>query len=385
MRAWLEVDLSVISKNYDLIQKHVGPQVGVIAVVKSDAYGHGIETIAKTLDRKGALAFAVISLEEAFQVRKQSSAPVLIMGYLSDAEIEQAIASGFVLSMYDRELAPVYEACAAKLNRKCIVHLKVETGLNRLGMTVQEAEALLTDSSRFPHLRIESVYSHLSTSSDRNENCSQLQRFEELLAEMEARGIKLPLHMANSSALPNFKEGFFNAVRLGLALYGVDQVLPGLEPSLTCKTVIIQRKKVKAGEGISYNKLFRAPKDMEVGVIALGYAEGLSQALTGKAHVLVGGRKTPILGQICMNLCIVDLTDIPGGRGTEVVVIGRQLDEHGNESEIRVTDLAQAAGLRHHEILTRFGLALPRIFVNDPFSQQAERAVINPEAALVSP
>jgi alanine racemase len=169
--------------------------------------------------------------------------------------------------------------------------------------------------------------------------------------------------MANSHALPNFREGFFNAVRLGLALYGVDEVIPGLQPSMECKSVIIQRKRVREGEGISYNKLFRAPRDMEVGVIGLGYAEGLTQALTGKASVLVDGRKTPILGQICMNLCVIDLTDLPGQRGTEVVVVGKQQDEC-----IRVVDLAAAAGIRHHEILTRFGLALPRTYINDPFA-----------------
>jgi alanine racemase len=379
MRAWLEVNLGVISDNYDLIRRHVGPKVGVIAVVKSDAYGHGIEPIAKLLDQKGVLAYAVISLEEAFQVRKSSRRPVLIMGYLDNQEIEQAIASGFILSLYDKDLAHIYERAAAKLGRKAIVHLKVETGLNRLGVSLDEAEHILFNPQFFPHLRVESVYSHLSSSSDANENQVQLARFQELLGTMRARDLKLPLHMANSYALPCFADGFFNAVRLGLALYGVDEVIPNLQPSLECKTVIIQRKKVKAGEGISYNKLFTAPRDMEVGVIGIGYAEGLTQALTGKANVLVNGVKTPILGQICMNLCVIDLTDIPGDRGTEVVVVGKQ-----REQSIRVVDLAAAAGIRHHEILTRFGLALPRTYVNDPFTVVSERATFMPEAALVT-
>jgi len=363
MRAWLEIDLGVISHNYDLIKAQIGQRVGVIAVVKSDAYGHGIETIVPLLDKKGVLAYAVISLDEAIRVRKVSNTPVLILGYLDDREIEDAITWGFVLSLFDKNLLPLYERTAERVGRKAIVHVKVETGLNRLGMQMEEVEKLLDEQERYPHIRIESIYSHLSTSSEREENLHQLERMEKLLARLHAEGDKFPIHMANSYSLGNFKEGYFNAIRVGLALYGVDAVLPNMQPSLTCKSVIIQRKKVKAGEGISYNKLFRAPTDMEVGVIGIGYAEGLTQALTGKANVIVEGHKTPILGQICMNLSVIDLTDLPGERGTEVVVVGTQKNE-----SIRVTDLAKAAGIRHHEILTRFGLALPRIYVNDPFA-----------------
>jgi alanine racemase len=282
------------------------------------------------------------------------------------------------------ELASIYEKAAAKLGKRAIVHLKIETGLNRLGLQHEEAEYLLTNQDAFPHIRMEAVYSHLSTSSNRDHNMDQLVRFEELLKTTWSGEQKLPLHFANSHALTGFREGFFNAVRLGLALYGVDSVIPGLEPSMECKSVIIQRKKVRAGEGISYNRLFVAPRDMEVGVIGIGYAEGLSQALTGKASVLVEGRRTPILGQICMNLSVIDLTDLPGQRGTIVTVVGKETKEDGTEESIRVVDLANAAGIRHHEILTRFGLALPKIYINDPFAvnDQTVRAILMKEPDL---
>ena len=386
MRGWLNIDLGVIAQNFDHIKAHIGKS-GIIAVLKSDAYGHGIEPIAKLLERKGVLAFAVISLEEAVRVRRVSTRPVLILGYLEDEEIEQAIACGFVLSLFDRELAEMYETAAAKLDRNAMVHLKVETGLNRLGLQLEEAEELLLNQERYPHLKIESVYSHLSTSSQRDENVAQLERLQIIIDHFQKTGQYLPLHFANSHALPNFQEGFFSATRLGLALYGVDEVIPGLQPSLECKSVVIQRKKVKEGEGISYNKLFRAPKDMEVGVIGIGYAEGLSQALTGKAHVLVEGHKTPIVGQICMNLCVIDLTDLPGQRGTEVTVVGKQTNSDGEEVSIKVIELAEAAGIRHHEILTRFGLALQRNYLNDPFAvteQTVRNILLEPVEAVVS-
>ena len=384
MRAWLEIDLEAVSHNYDTVRQRIG-QTGIIAVVKSDAYGHGIETMAKLLDKKGVLAFAVISLDEAIRVRRASGVPVLILGYMDDAEIEEAIACGFVLSLYDIGLAPIYESIAVKLGRKAIVHLKVETGLNRLGVQPEEAQMLLKNPQLFPHLKIESVYSHLSTSSNRDENLVQLDNLEQILLKSYEGEGRHPIHMSNSHSLGNFPEGFMSAVRLGLALYGVDEVLPNLTPSMQCKSVIIQRKKVKAGQGISYNKLFRAEKDMEVGVIGIGYAEGLSQALTGKANVLVNGRPTPILGQICMNLCVINLTDIPAERGTEVVVIGSQKAPDGTVSQIKVSDVAAAAGIRHHEILTRFGLALPRQYLNDPFAsaEQPVRTFALPAEALV--
>jgi len=383
MRAWLEIDLGVVSRNCDSIKQHLG-KTGVIAVVKSDAYGHGIEAVVRVLEKKGILAFAVISIEEATRVRKVTTLPVLIMGYLDDHEIEQAVACGFVLSLFDIELAHLYQAAAAKVGKRAIVHLKIETGLNRLGLQPEEAEYLLLNQELFPHLRMEAVFSHLSTSADRVENMGQLERFEDLLKKTWHGEQTLPLHFANSHALTDFREGFYNAVRLGLALYGVDTVIPGLEPSMECKAVIIQRKKVRAGEGISYNKLFRAPKDMEVGVIGIGYAEGLTQALTGKANVLVEGHRTPILGQICMNLSVIDLTDLPGQRGTHVTVVGKQTREDGTEESIKVLDLAAAAGIRHHEILTRFGLALPRIYINDPYevSDQTVRNLMLREADL---
>ncbi len=358
MRAWLEVDLEAVAHNYRCVQDHVGPDVRVCGVVKADAYGHGIEAIAGTLSRCGIDSFAVISLDEAIRVRAVSPLPVLIMGYLDDEDIETAIREGFTISLYDRELAPLYCELAAKVGRPVRVQVKVETGLNRLGMEVAEALEIFANPGAFPGLEVEAVYTHLSSSGDIAEDERQMARFQPLLDAMDAMGVNRPAHMANSHALPVFPAGRLSCVRIGLALYGVEPVLPNLKASLQAKTVVIQKKKLRAGEGTSYNKLFRAEQDMEIAIIAMGYAEGLSQALTGKASVIVGGVKTPILGQICMNLCVIDATGLPVKRGDEVVVIGTQ----GNE-RICVVDMAKACGLRHHEIITRMGKSLPKVYI----------------------
>jgi len=357
MRAWLEIDLGAIAHNTRLVRAHVGSNTRVCAVVKADAYGHGIEPVAQVLDQEGIDHFAVISLDEAMRVRSVSGLDVLIMGYLDDQEIEEAVRQGFVLSLFDRDLVDVYVAASQKVGKRARCQLKAETGLNRLGIFADQAIEILANLNRFPELSVESIYTHLAMSGDRDEDIRQMGAFQPVIEAAQAMGLRLPLHMANSHALRVYPEGFLDWVRVGLALYGVDTVVDGLRPSLQAKTVVIQKKPLKKGEGTSYNKLFRAPHDMEIAVVAMGYAEGLSQGLTGKAHVLVHGVRRPIIGQICMNLCVIDTTGLPVKRGDEVVIIGRQGDE-----EIRVADMAIQAGIRHHEIVIRMGRGLPHVY-----------------------
>jgi len=360
MRAWLEIDLSRLAANLEIVRRQIGSTVGVIAVVKSDAYGHGIGPVVQTLQQQNVSMYAVISLEEAFQVRQVSPAPVLIMGYLDQKEIAEAIAQGFVLSLYDQELAPLYERLAVRVGKTARVHVKVETGLNRLGIPVPAAIDLILSRRHFSHLHVEALFSHLYRASDPVACQLQLDRMQDLLLAVQGKPEVLPVHFSNSAALPHFQAGYFDAIRVGLAIYGVDEVLSGLEPTLTCKTVIAQVKALKKGEGVSYNHLFVAPQDMMIAVIAIGYGEGFSQVLTGHATVLVKGKEVPVLGQICMNLSVVDVSGLGVRRGDEVVVIGRQLNDEGVIGEIRVSDLAKRSRLRHHEIITRLGSVLPR-------------------------
>ncbi len=357
MRAWLEIDLGTVAKNFRRVKETLGT-TEICAVVKADAYGHGIEPIVRTLDREDVHSFAVISLDEAIRVRTQSARDVLIFGYLDDQEIAEAIQQGFVMSLYDRSLADLTNDIALRCGMPARVQLKVETGLNRLGLAPGEALELLAHPNMFPGLRFEAVLTHLTSSANRERNLVQLDRFRGFLEEMRALEVDLPAHMVNSHALANFPEGNFDVVRVGLALYGVEAVLPSLKPSLQAKTVVIQRKPLNKGEGTSYNHLFIAEQDMEIAIIAMGYAEGLSQMMTGKANAIVNGRLVPIIGQICMNLAVIDVTGIPAQRGDEVTIIGRQ-----GEVEITVAEMAKAAGIRHHEILTRMGRSLPKVYI----------------------
>lgn len=363
MRAWLEIDLNTLGENYQLVRHKIGAGVDLMAVVKSDAYGHGLDRIAKELDSLGVDAFAVISLDEARRVRLQSAKPVLIMGYLDQKEVAEAIDEEFILSLYDRELIVLYERTASRVGKLARVQMKVETGLNRLGIKIDEAADILTGQHRFPHVSVEAIYSHLYEANDRTTNLEQLRRLQQLLVKTQGRTPLLPIHFVSSGSLENFPEGRFDAVRAGLALYGVDESLPGTKPTLTCKSVVMQLKEIAVGEGVSYGHLFIATKPTTIAVVAIGYAEGYTQALTGRAEVLVKGKRVKVIGKICMNLLAIDITDLPVRRGDEVVLLGSQKDEHGQVTTVTASELASWSNLRHHEIITRFGTALPKLYL----------------------
>lgn len=365
MRAWLEVDVAAIRRNTQLLKKTVGSTVGIIGVVKSDAYGHGIEKVASILDQEAVDMFAVISLEEALKVRQVSRKPVLILNYLETAEILEAIDQGFTLTLYDREQIAQLERLAARSGRRVAVHVKTETGLNRLGMSADETVDFLLSQRHFPHIHVQAVFSHLAQASSYDLNLEQLRRLQDVILRTSDKISVLPFHLVSSYAIANFQEGYLDAVRTGLAFYGTDDVLPGIEPCLAFKAFVAQVKSIDAGEGVSYEHLWRAKRDSDIAVITAGYGEGFTMALTGHAEALIGGHRVPIIGKIAMNLCVADVTGLPIKRGDEAVLIGSQAAEDGSTQTIRVADLARASGIRHHEIVTRLGSAVPRRYVND--------------------
>lgn len=356
-RAWVEIDLDAVRHNLDTVQDHIGAQSRIMAVAKADAYGHGIEPITRICDDWGVHGFAVIGLDEALRVRSQCSKKILVMGYLDDAEIEEAIRQGFSLSLYDAQLEGPIRAAARRVGRPAHIHLKIETGLNRLGMTSDEALRMLSAAGNDGELRIEAVFTHLSNSANAQENARQMERFQPILDAARTAGAAIEAHMAKSHALKPFPESYLDYVRVGLAVYGFEEVIPGLRPALSAKTVVMQRKKLRPGEGVSYGHIFKAPREMEIAVLAMGYAEGLSLSMSERIDFLISGRRARQIGRICMNLTIVDVTEIPAERGDIAVAIGAQGDE-----TIKACDIAERTGLRQHEIVTRLGRSLPKIY-----------------------
>lgn len=365
MRAWLEVNIATLQDNFRLIRATVGNAVGVIAVVKSDAYGLGIEPIVTGLEKmeaSGVAMYAVIDVAEAFRVRSVTEKPILVLGYVDSNDLVHAIEAGFVLSAYDKDLIPFYERVAHRLGKVVRVHVKVDTGLNRLGMNIDDAADFLSSQRLFPHISVEGIFSHLANAANSEQNGLQLSRLHELLVKIQGKTEVLPIHLASSYALPGFRVGYFDAVRIGLALYGTDEVLPGLQPVYSCKSVVMQVKTVPAGTGVGYNHLFKADRETTLAVVAIGYGEGLSQVMTGKLDVIIQGKKVPVVGQISMNMVTADVTGLAVKRGEEVVIVGSQKGPDGATATTTVAELAKRSGIRHHELITRLGLGLPKFY-----------------------
>ena len=363
MHAWLEIDLSTVSHNLGQIKKTIGSGVDVIAVVKADAYGHGLKKITQTLDTKDVSMFAVMMLEEAQEVRRISDKPILLMGYLDMKELTDAIDEGYILSLYDKEQFGYYQRTAERMGKRVVVHLKVETGLNRLGVMPDDAAEFLIGLHRFPNIDVKAIFSHLSCADKKDQNLAQLRVIQDLLVAMQGKVSLLPIHLVSSYALKNFKEGYFDAVRVGLALYGMDNVVEGLKPTLACKSKVMQVKEILAGEGISHSRYHVTDKATKIAIISIGYSDGLSQVFRGNMSVLINGDKCPIIGQICMNHIIADVTKLKVKRDNEVVIIGQQKSPEGKISEITISELAEQGRIRHHEIVTRLGGALAKLYL----------------------
>lgn len=366
MRAWLEIDCEAIRHNLEVISRQIGTGVDIIAVIKSDAYALGLDKIGKVLNHIPQVScLAVISLEEAILARRVSAKPILILGYLDYRELQQAIEAGFMLSLYDRELVATIERLAARLNKVARVHLKVDTGLNRLGVPADQAADVLQSRRLFPHLQFKAIFSHLAEADQRSSNLAQLRRLQDLLIAVQDKGELLPIHLVSSAALSNFPEGYFDAVRIGQAIYGWRQILPDLRLAIRAKSVIAQIKEIPAGETIGYDRTFRTSRPLKIGLMAMGYGEGLPTALSSGGEVLVAGSRRKILGKISMNFAAVDLTGLEVSRGEEVVIIGQQANRRGEVRIIEIEDLAKQSGLRHHEIVVNLGRSLPKIYIGE--------------------
>lgn len=347
MHAWIEVDTSIIRSNIKTIKRKIGHGVELIGVIKADAYGIGINPIARILEEEGAAMLAVISLEEANQTRKHSSLPILIMGYLDPVELPEAISNGYVIGLFDEFALPIIERHAERLRTVARVHLMVETGLHREGIRPEQALDILSKTRHYPFVQFQAIYSHLAEASSVEENKKQLSIIQHLLADGAGKIPDMPIHLVSSYALDKFAEGYFDAVRVGLAIYGYGE-LPNTIPALRLKTNIIQITELKTGEKVSYGGEFEAPSDMRAAVISIGYSNGLPAATAEGLEVLVNGNRSKTIGRVCMNMAVIDLGDKPAKVGDEVVLFGRQ----GND-EITLDNLAHSFRMRHHECIMR--------------------------------
>ncbi len=360
---WAEIDLDAIAANVRAFCRHVGPSVQVIAVVKANAYGHGAEQVAKAALEAGATRLAVHRAIEGVELRQAGiQAPILIMGYTPPAAAALIVDWRLTPSLMTLEFARALSAAAGAAGTTVPVHIKVDTGMSRYGLLPEEVLAFARESTELSGLQLEGVFTHFATadSADGTHVNNQLRQFQSVLTSLRAAGIEVPLaHAANSAATMRLPEAHLDAVRPGVALYGLDPseewapVFP-LVPALTLKSRVSRVRDLSAGAAISYGRTFVAPRRMRVALVPVGYGDGYHRIISNRGAVLIGGQRAPILGRICMDQFVVDVTDIPGVcQDDEVVLVGRQ-----GQGWIRAEEVATWSGTVNYEVTTSL---LPRV------------------------
>lgn len=385
-RAWVEVDLGALAHNVRQIRGLLGSRTALMAVVKADAYGHGATTIAQTALRSGASWLGVATIPEGIELREAGiEAPILVLGATYTAEQIRAIARWRLQpTLCTPKQTLVFADTLARMSapERLSVHLKLDTGMSRLGTLWTEATEFVRLVLRSPQLQIASVYSHLATADDPNPQVmrQQQQRFDSAVAAIRAAGIEPgKLHLANSAATLADRSLHYDLVRVGLAMYGLypaphlRQVVD-LRPVLQVKARVTQVKTLQPGTGVSYGQSFVADREMQMAVVGIGYADGIPRNLSNRMSALIRGQRVPQIGAITMDQIMLDVSRVPEIQAGEVVTV---LGQDGQEA-ISADDWAATLGTISWEILCSFKHRLPRIAVSHPLTDSP--ALSNPSA-----
>lgn len=370
-RAWVEIDLAALRHNVRQLLHHLGSKTALMAVVKADAYGHGAVTVAETAIAAGAQWLGVATVPEGVELRQAGlTTPIMVMGAISSAEEVSAIAQWRLQpTLVSPKQALIFsEVLSQRYGYSLPMHLKIDTGMSRLGMPWYQAQELVQFVQQLPCLHIASVYSHLATADDPDPTIlrQQQQRFEAVIQQVSPQFFARPrLHLANSAATLAFPELHFDMVRVGLALHGLypaahlKPILP-LKPVMQVKARVTHIKELQPGTGVSYGHTFVAQRSMRLAVVGIGYADGVPRGLSNRMSVLINGQAAPKIGNITMDQLMIDVTDIPSlQEGTVVTLLGQS----GNRT-VTADDWAKTLNTISWEILCGFKHRLPRIVLN---------------------
>ncbi len=377
---WLEIDLGALAANVRAFQGRLGG-ARMAAVVKSEAYGHGVAVVAPAALRAGAAWLAVWGANEGIPLRRivGPDVPILCLGHTPPQDFGAAVESDLRLTLYDPRAIPELGRAARAVGRKARVHVKLETGTHRQGLEVDEAAALVRAVAAERLVEVEGVSTHYADIEDTTDHAyadAQLGRFTDGVEALRAAGATPSVrHTACSAAAILFPRTHFDMARVGIGLYGLwpsretlvsarERGLAGfsLAPVMAWKALVAQVKDVPPGGYVGYGRTWRAARRTRIAVIPVGYFEGYARALSSRAHVLVRGHRAPVLGRVCMNMFMVDVTDVPGAAAGDVATL---LGRDGEET-VSAEALAGWAGTIHYEITTRVNPQLPRVPVNVP-------------------
>jgi len=364
------IDLAALQSNFRAIQQFLADQgsphasaPAVIAVVKANAYGHGSERVGVALEQAGATMLACADIEEGIVLRRAGvTRPILVFGALSVSDLDGLFDYALTPTISTPSAARAVQAAAAKRKTMCAYHLKIDTGMNRLGFRYDNLRRTLPDVLSSPNLRLEAIYTHFATADDPEHALfnEQRLRFEEACKNVNVRALR---HAANSAALLRDSRVWYDIVRPGLLLYGIvppplASTIP-LKPVMSLTSRVVAVKGLRSGEAVGYGSRFTNTAPATVAVVPAGYADGLDLRLEGRGQVLVRGRRVPIVGAVSMDMMTIDVTSLDEVQpGDEVVIIGRQGDESWQHIDVR--EMAAAIGSIPYEIVCRIGARIER-------------------------
>ncbi len=374
-RVWAEVDLDAIIDNVKSIKQNIKEDTQIIAVIKTDGYGHGALPIARVLQNEpGIWGFAVATAEEAHILRANGiDKNLMILGYTFPYSYEQLIEEDVRPAVFLPDMAKQLSNKAVAMGKTCRIHIKVDTGMTRIGiMPNEEGLAFVKKIQALPGLEIEGIFTHFATADEQNKEKTykQLQNFKDFVAKVEKElGIIIPMkHCSNSAGILDIPEANLDAVRAGIILYGlwpsaeVNRTKVALKPALTLKSRIVYVKMVPKNQEISYGGIYTTFRDTQVATVCIGYGDGYPRSLSNIGHILVNGQRAPIIGRVCMDQFMVDVTDIEGNVcvGDTVTLIGQD-----GKEEITMEELGDQSGRFNYELSCDLGKRIPRIYKYD--------------------
>lgn len=368
--AWVEIDRKKAIHNFMEVKKAVGPEVKICAVVKADSYGMGAIELSKLYLDCGVYMFAVAVIGEALELRQNiKDKDILILGFTPEEYFIDAIKNNITLTIYDYSQALKLNSEAKKLNSYANIHIKVETGMNRLGFMPTDKNAdLIAEISKLECIKIKGAFSHFAKADEKDKSITHIQaeRFNKFMTMLDERNITIPIkHIANSATIIDLPEYYYDMVRPGIILSGfypsneVNHDNYIFRPCITLKAKLANVKIINPDEGVSYGHTFTAKQKTVVGTIPLGYADGYSRLLSNKAYVIVKEAKCPVIGRICMDQFMVDLSKVDNPAiGDEAIIYG-----DGTDNAMTASDIANIRSTISYEVLTNLSKRLPRIYI----------------------
>ncbi len=369
LRTWVEINLDALECNFDAVRDALPENIKILAVVKANAYGHGAIGVAKFLEEK-ADYLAVAAPDEALELRKNGvNCPILILGHIPYGEYDNIVKYNITPTISDFYEAELLSEAAVKANTTAVFHIAVDTGMNRIGFALNsESVNVIKDINALPNIKIEGVFSHFAAAdiSDKTYTRKQIEKFDGFVKMLSETGVEVPIkHLYNSAAIADLEKKY-DMVRQGIILYGLkpsDEVefnnINAPKPVMSMKTRVVQVKTLSAGESISYGCTYTTEKETIVATLCAGYADGVTRVLSNNGEVLIRGKRAKILGRVCMDQFMVDVTDIPDVQaGDTATIFGTD-----GEETISVDEIAKKANTINYEIICNINSRVTRVYM----------------------